>query len=141
MNPDTSIEGTGPDSLEASFTVSKKDGDNIFETSSLYSEPYYDAEHKISGSVRLGVWYRDDDELLFVKIVKAEGLAPSQGKRANPYIKTYLLPDTSKHSKRKTGIISKTNKPIFNELLKVSLYGRVRAWLQIHRNLAKKIEG
>ncbi len=104
----------------ANFTVMKAE-ENIFETSSVYSEPCYDVEYKVSGSIRLSVWYRDDDGLFYVKISKAEGLASGHGKMPTPYVKTYLLPDASKHSKRKTGIISKTNNPIFNELLKVCL--------------------
>ena len=109
-----------PDPTEAHFTITKKEEDSLFETSSLYSEPCYDDEVKVTGSIRLGVWYKNVEEILYVKIARAEGLASKEGKKNNPYIKTYLLPDASKRTKRKTGIVSKTNKPTFNELLKVS---------------------
>lgn len=36
------------------------------------------------------------------------------------YIKTYLLPDKSNHSKRKTTVRKRSLDPIFNETLKVS---------------------
>jgi len=35
------------------------------------------------------------------------------------YIKTYLLPDKSRQSKRKTSIKSNTTNPVFNENLRV----------------------
>lgn len=38
------------------------------------------------------------------------------GADPNPYVKTYLLPDTHKTSKRKTKISRKTRNPTFNEM-------------------------
>ena len=37
------------------------------------------------------------------------------------YIKTYLLPDKTQRSKRKTSIKKKTLDPLYNETLKVNL--------------------
>lgn len=39
------------------------------------------------------------------------------GTDPNPYVKTYLLPDPHKTSKRKTKISRKTRNPTFNEMV------------------------
>ena len=39
---------------------------------------------------------------------------------SDPYVKTYLLPDKSKHSKKKTDVQRKTLNPIYNQTLSVS---------------------
>lgn len=94
--------------------------EELAEISSLYSEPTYDSNIEVSGSVRFAVWYRNDEKILYVKIANAADLAePAKGKTLNPYIKVYLLPDKSKHTKRMTGIERKTNEPEFNEVVKV----------------------
>lgn len=70
----------------------------------------------------MGVWLKNN--VLFVSVVRARGLALARsatGEKPNPYVKTYLLPDGSKHTKRKTGIQRKTTNPEFNEILKVIL--------------------
>lgn len=40
-----------------------------------------------------------------------------EGTDPNPYVKTYLLPDPHKSSKRKTKIARKTRNPTFNEMV------------------------
>lgn len=95
------------------------DGD-LAEISSLYSEPNYEGTLRISGTVRLGVWYKNDEKILYVKIPNASNLAAAKGESLNPYVKVHLLPDKSKHTKRKTGIQRKTADPEFNEIVKVS---------------------
>lgn len=40
------------------------------------------------------------------------------GTDPNPYVKTYLLPDPHKTSKRKTKISRKTRNPTFNEMVR-----------------------
>ena len=51
---------------------------------------------------------------------KARGLAAADKNGfSDPYIKTYLLPDKSKVSKKKTAIKKKTLNPVYNETLKV----------------------
>jgi hypothetical protein len=93
--------------------------DNLAEVSSLYSEPSYDNYCRVTGTVRFAVWYRTDERILYVNIVNADDLAAAKGEKLNPYIKVQLLPDQSKHTKRKTGIQRATNDPQFNEILKV----------------------
>lgn len=41
-----------------------------------------------------------------------------EGTDPNPYVKTYLLPDPHKTSKRKTKISRKTRNPTFNEMVR-----------------------
>ena len=56
-----------------------------------------------------------------IHVNRARGLAAANSNGySDPYVKTYLLPDRSKHSKRKTSVKKKTLDPIFNETLEVS---------------------
>ncbi len=92
--------------------------DSFSSVTSIYSADGGKGSYRISGEVRIGVWLKKD--LLFVRVVKARGLAAAKsGGVSDPYVKTYLLPDRSKHTKRKTGIQRKTINPEYNEILKV----------------------
>lgn len=95
--------------------------DNLADVSSLYSEPCYDSNIQVSGSLKFGVWYRDEEQILYVRVKKAKDLATVPGKDLNPYVKVHLLPDKSKHTKRKTGIQRKTTNPEFDEIVKVRI--------------------
>ena len=84
----------------------------------MYSAECGKGDYDVTGEVQVGVWYTDGQ--LFIRVVKAKGLAVAKRTgRSDPYIKTYLLPDKSKHTKRKTGIQRKTANPNYNEILKV----------------------
>lgn len=89
------------------------------EVSSLCSDPCYG---NVSGDIKLGVWYRDDEQVLYVQVVKVSGLVPVQKKSLNPYVKAYLLPNKNNSTKRKTAIQHKTTNAVyvFNEIFKVS---------------------
>lgn len=100
------------------FTVLKS-AESDEEIGSLYSEPFYDSDLETLGSVKLAVWYRNEETILYVKIHSASDLTSTKGKEVNPYIKVHLLPDQSKHTKRKTGILRNTKDPEFDETLKV----------------------
>ena len=97
----------------------EKSDENLAETSSLYSENCYEGD-PITGKMTLGVWYRNEENTLYVKIVKIKGLSAPKGKGINPYVKTYLLPEKSKTFKRMTGIQRKTPNPEYDEILKVT---------------------
>lgn len=102
--------------------------EQLAECSSLYSEPNYEDKLKVSGNVRFAVWYRNDEKILYVKIVNASDLAAANGESINPYIKVHLLPDKSKHTKRKTGIQRKTAHPEYNETVKVRNFRNCKEW-------------
>ena len=79
-------------------------------------------DYEILGEVLVGVQYKDGQ--LYVHVNRARGLAAVDSNGfSDPYVKTYLLPDRSKHSKRKTSIKKKTLDPVYNETLKVGVVG------------------
>ncbi|KAJ8396685.1 hypothetical protein AAFF_G00015230 [Aldrovandia affinis] len=77
---------------------------------------------KVEGEVKLSVSYRNST--LFIMVMHIKGLASDEGADPNPYVKTYLLPDPHKTSKRKTKISRKTRNPTFNEMLVYSGYSK-----------------
>ena len=95
--------------------------DSFSSVSSIYSADGGMGDYMITGKIQIGVWFKND--VLFVRVVKAKGLAAAKpGGTSDPYVKTYLLPDKTKHTKRKTGIQRKTLNPEYNETVKVSYY-------------------
>ncbi|XP_039562985.1 phosphatidylinositol 4-phosphate 3-kinase C2 domain-containing subunit alpha isoform X3 [Passer montanus] len=75
---------------------------------------------KVGGEVKLSISYRNST--LFVMVMHIKDLVTEDGADPNPYVKTYLLPDTHKTSKRKTKISRRTRNPTFNEMLVYSGY-------------------
>lgn len=91
---------------------------SIGSITSMYSASVGKGDYDITGEVEIGVWFKDRQ--LFVRVMRARGLAAAKkGGVSDPYVKTYLLPDRGKRSKRKTGVQRKTVNPVFNEILKV----------------------
>uniref|UniRef100_A0A8C9SLC8 Phosphatidylinositol 4-phosphate 3-kinase C2 domain-containing subunit alpha n=1 Tax=Scleropages formosus TaxID=113540 RepID=A0A8C9SLC8_SCLFO len=76
---------------------------------------------RVEGEVKLSVSYRNGN--LFIMVMHIKDLV-SDGSDPNPYVKTYLLPDPHKTSKRKTKISRKTRNPTFNEMLVYSNYSK-----------------
>ncbi|XP_049999109.1 phosphatidylinositol 4-phosphate 3-kinase C2 domain-containing subunit alpha [Alexandromys fortis] len=77
---------------------------------------------QIGGAVKLSVSYRNGT--LFIMVMHIKDLVTEDGADPNPYVKTYLLPDTQKTSKRKTKISRKTRNPTFNEMLVYNGYSK-----------------
>ncbi|XP_073515143.1 phosphatidylinositol 4-phosphate 3-kinase C2 domain-containing subunit alpha isoform X2 [Phyllobates terribilis] len=77
---------------------------------------------KIEGEVKLSISYRNGT--LFIMVMHIKDLVTEDGTDPNPYVKTYLLPDPHKTSKRKTKIARKTCNPTFNEMLVYSGYSK-----------------
>ncbi|KAJ8249138.1 hypothetical protein GJAV_G00231570 [Gymnothorax javanicus] len=77
---------------------------------------------RVEGEVKLSISYRN--KTLFIMVMHIKGLVTDDGTDPNPYVKTYLLPDPQKASKRKTKISRKTLNPTFNEMLVYSGYSK-----------------
>ena len=87
---------------------------------SIYSAAGGKGDYDITGEVSFGISYKDGH--LLVHIDRARGLAAADSNGlSDPYIKTYLLPDKSKHSKKKTDVKRRTLNPVYDCTLKVSL--------------------
>lgn len=74
--------------------------------------------NKVTGSVRVGFSYNNKKGMLMVLVVSCSNLSTVEKRLPNPYVKTYLLPDKAKTSKRKTKIKKKTINPNFGDSLK-----------------------
>ncbi|XP_015239976.1 PREDICTED: phosphatidylinositol 4-phosphate 3-kinase C2 domain-containing subunit alpha [Cyprinodon variegatus] len=77
---------------------------------------------RVEGEVKLSISYRNST--LFIMVMHIRDLVSEDGTDPNPYVKTYLLPDPHKTSKRKTKISRKTRNPTFNEMLVYSSYSK-----------------
>ncbi|XP_076842145.1 phosphatidylinositol 4-phosphate 3-kinase C2 domain-containing subunit alpha [Brachyhypopomus gauderio] len=77
---------------------------------------------RVEGEVKLSISYRNST--LFIMVMHIKDLVSEDGADPNPYVKTYLLPDPHKTSKRKTKISRKTRNPTFNEMLVYSGYSK-----------------
>uniref|UniRef100_A0A8C0GFV7 Phosphatidylinositol 4-phosphate 3-kinase C2 domain-containing subunit alpha n=1 Tax=Chelonoidis abingdonii TaxID=106734 RepID=A0A8C0GFV7_CHEAB len=84
--------------------------------------PSSPASGKVGGEVKLSISYRNST--LFIMVMHIKDLVTEDGADPNPYVKTYLLPDINKTSKRKTKITRKTRNPTFNEMLVYSGYSK-----------------
>uniref|UniRef100_A0A452HTS7 Uncharacterized protein n=1 Tax=Gopherus agassizii TaxID=38772 RepID=A0A452HTS7_9SAUR len=86
------------------------------------SNPSSPTSGKVGGEVKLSISYRNGT--LFIMVMHIKDLVTEDGADPNPYVKTYLLPDINKTSKRKTKITRKTRNPTFNEMLVYSGYSK-----------------
>ncbi|CAH8618941.1 unnamed protein product [Heterobilharzia americana] len=92
---------------------------------SIYSERESSYTHgiHISGDLLMTVFYDDVHNALRIGIKQARNLAIADKKHnlTNPYVKSYLLPDRTKGSKRKTSHKKETCNPVFDEELKYNI--------------------
>lgn len=85
---------------------------------SLYSECGVRGNYSITGKLQVKLEYKGRN--LRVNIISAHNLAAAdENGLSDPYVKMYLLPDKSKHSKRKTVVRMETLNPVFNETMLV----------------------
>ncbi|XP_062996538.1 synaptotagmin-like protein 1 [Elgaria multicarinata webbii] len=85
---------------------------------------------EVRGCIQFSLQYDSMKKELQVQVIQCRDLAEAKKQRSDPYVKTYLLPDKSNHSKRKTVVKKRTLDPIFNETLKykidkAGLHGRI----------------
>eukprot|EP00730_Choanoeca_flexa_P004283 TRINITY_DN11651_c0_g1_i3.p1 TRINITY_DN11651_c0_g1~~TRINITY_DN11651_c0_g1_i3.p1 ORF type:complete len:1647 (+),score=509.93 TRINITY_DN11651_c0_g1_i3:2-4942(+) len=70
------------------------------------------------GEVQLTIKHDDRKQLLSVMVHHARNIQPIPGSStADPYIKTYLLPERHRDTKRKTEVVSNTLNPTYNAKL------------------------
>ncbi|NXP93497.1 P3C2B kinase, partial [Passerina amoena] len=88
---------------------------------------------KVGGEVKLSISYKNNK--LFIMVMHIRGLPPLQdGNDPDPYVKTYLLPDPQKTTKRKTKVARKTCNPTYNEMVGGGTgtdLGRPQGWLRL----------
>ncbi|XP_061579320.1 synaptotagmin-like protein 5 isoform X2 [Cololabis saira] len=87
---------------------------------SMYSETGDYGNARVSGEILLNISYSYKTGALNVLVKDCHNLATGDERRqrTDAYVKTYLLPDTSRQSKRKTSIKPNTINPVFNENLR-----------------------
>ncbi|NWT74563.1 SYTL1 protein, partial [Prunella himalayana] len=90
---------------------------------SLYSEGEL-GRVPVRGCVQFSLRYQPAQKELQVHVLRCRELAEAKRQRSDPYIKTYLLPDKSSRSKRKTAVRKRSLDPVFNETLKYKLEKR-----------------
>ncbi|XP_013408190.1 phosphatidylinositol 4-phosphate 3-kinase C2 domain-containing subunit alpha-like [Lingula anatina] len=69
----------------------------------------------IHGQIKMSLQYKNG--VLSLMIMHVKDLAKESGELPDPYVKTYLLPDPNKITKRKTKIAHGTFHPTYNEML------------------------
>ncbi|KAM4608277.1 synaptotagmin-like protein 5 [Polymixia lowei] len=87
---------------------------------SMYSETGDYGNARVSGEILLNISYSYKTGALNVLVKECRSLATGDERkqRTDAYVKTYLLPDKSRQSKRKTSIKANTINPVFNENLR-----------------------
>uniref|UniRef100_A0A8C8VDT2 Synaptotagmin-like protein 1 n=1 Tax=Pelusios castaneus TaxID=367368 RepID=A0A8C8VDT2_9SAUR len=96
---------------------------------SLYSDSDM-GNVEVRGCIQVALCYEAKKKELQIQVIQCRDLAEAKKQRSDPYVKSYLLPDKSSHSKRKTAVKRRSLDPIFNETLKykiekTALQGRI----------------
>ncbi|XP_055499817.1 synaptotagmin-like protein 4 [Leucoraja erinacea] len=90
---------------------------------SIYSEAGDFGNVTVTGEIIFFLRYDQKKQALNVHVKECCNLAygDENKKKSNPYVKSYLLPDKSRQSKRKTTIKRNTTSPIYNEILRYEI--------------------
>ncbi|KAG7244989.1 hypothetical protein INR49_023555 [Caranx melampygus] len=73
---------------------------------------------EVRGRILFSLVYETQKEELQVTVYRCEDIASARKNRSDPYVKTYLLPDKSSHSKKKTSVKKKTLNPVYDQTLR-----------------------
>ncbi|XP_013861078.1 synaptotagmin-like protein 1 [Austrofundulus limnaeus] len=73
---------------------------------------------EVRGRIQYSLVYDTHKEELQVKVYRCEDIASARKNRSDPYVKSYLLPDKSNHSKKKTPVKKKTLNPVYDQMLR-----------------------
>uniref|UniRef100_A0A3B5MYG7 Synaptotagmin-like protein 1 n=1 Tax=Xiphophorus couchianus TaxID=32473 RepID=A0A3B5MYG7_9TELE len=84
---------------------------------SLFSSGDFGAV-EVRGRIQYSLVYDNPREELQVKVYRCEDIASARKNRSDPYVKSYLLPDKSHHSKKKTSVKKKTLNPVYDQTLR-----------------------
>ncbi|TMS18216.1 Synaptotagmin-like protein 1 [Larimichthys crocea] len=83
---------------------------------------------EVRGRIQFSLVYDTQKEELHVKVFCCEDIAAARKNRSDPYVKTYLLPDKSSQSKKKTSVKKKTLNPVYDQTLRYKLHiGELRS--------------
>ncbi|XP_065056875.1 uncharacterized protein LOC135685055 isoform X8 [Rhopilema esculentum] len=90
---------------------------------SIYSDAGGYGSVPVSGEILFSIQYDNIAGVFEVHVQKAKNIAAVNKKTraSDPYVKTYLLPDKSKESKKKTNFRRKTVNPEWNEKIKYKI--------------------
>lgn len=76
---------------------------------------------EVRGRIQFSLVYNTQKEELQIKIHRCEDIAAARKNHSDPYVKTYLLPDMSSQSKKKTSVKKKTQNPVYEQTLRYKL--------------------
>lgn len=118
----SSLTEPEPASLKTSSSTSSLHSSNTLNGSmmSLFSSGDFGMV-EVSGRIRFALVYDTQSEELYINVLCCEDLAPARKNRSDPYVKAYLLPDKSSHSKKKTTVKKKTLDPVYNQTLRYKI--------------------
>ncbi|XP_028827570.1 synaptotagmin-like protein 2 isoform X2 [Denticeps clupeoides] len=104
--------------LSSALSVSERTGSLM----SIYSDAGDFGRVSVQGAVEFALMYSPAEELI-VMVEQCQDLAfgNARKQRTDPYVKTYLLPDKSRRSKRKTSIKKRTTNPVYVESLRYNV--------------------
>ncbi|KAM7373111.1 hypothetical protein PAMP_007991 [Pampus punctatissimus] len=73
---------------------------------------------EVRGRIQFSLVYDAQKEELQVTVYCCKDIATARKNRSDPYVKTYLLPDKSSLSKKKTAVKKKTQNPVYDQTLR-----------------------
>ncbi|XP_067903761.1 synaptotagmin-like protein 4 isoform X2 [Heterodontus francisci] len=90
---------------------------------SIYSEAGDYGNVTVTGEITFFLSYDQKKQELNIHVKECRNLAygDENKRRSNPYVKSYLLPDKSRQSKRKTTFKRNTTDPVYNETLQYDI--------------------